>query len=424
MIRRMASTVGELVNPIPADEVAGWSRAMAATFLQDPDGPQSARRVDVLTRAWDPARAWGVRDRDRWVATLRTEQRPLTVPGVGGATIDLAVDALTNVTVVATHRRQGLMRRMLGASLRAARDRGDAVSILIAAEWPIYGRFGYAPATLSADYVLHRSRAGATCSGDLTRVRQVERDEFGELAPAVFAAARRRRPGQIDRDAGWWNRVLGRDGYAPLDGLPHNWFVHDGDDGPDGLLSWRARGEFGLLPPFGTLEVSHLATASNAADRDLWAYLTGVDLIDAVNLSNRPVDEPARWLLHDARTLVMTQRVDFMWLRLLDVAAALSARRYAAPGEVVLEVTDEDHDRIAAGRFRLATDGDAADCRPTDRTADAQITQRALASIYLGGFRLRELALAGGVTERTPGALARVDLMFSVPLAPWNATWF
>jgi predicted acetyltransferase len=154
------------------------------------------------------------------------------------------------------------------------------------------------------------------------------------------------------------------------------------------------------------------------------SILTGVDLIDAVNLSNRPVDEPARWLLQDARTLVMTQRVDFMWLRLLDVAAALSARRYAAPGEVVLEVTDEDHGRIAAGRFRLAADGDAVDCRLTDRPADLQITQRALASIYLGGFRLRELALAGGVTERTPGALAGVDLMFSVPLAPWNATWF
>jgi predicted acetyltransferase len=92
------------------------------------------------------------------------------------------------------------MARMLGESLAAARARGDAISVLIAAEWPIYGRFGYAPATLSADYILHRSRPGANCSGDPTRVRQVEREEFGDVAPAVYSAARRQQAGQIDRD--------------------------------------------------------------------------------------------------------------------------------------------------------------------------------------------------------------------------------
>ncbi len=105
----------------------------------------------MLTRSWDPARAWGVRDRGQWVATLRTEERALSVPGMGDETGDLRVDALTNVTVSATHRRRGLMSRMLGGSLRTARERGDAISILIAAEWPIYCRSGYAPATLSAD---------------------------------------------------------------------------------------------------------------------------------------------------------------------------------------------------------------------------------------------------------------------------------
>jgi predicted acetyltransferase len=334
------------------------------------------------------------------------------------------VDAVTNVTVAGTHRRRGLMRRMLGGSLRAARERGDALSILIAAEWPIYGRFGYAPATLSADYVLRCSRPGATCSGDPTRVRQVERDEFGEVAPAVYAAARRRRAAQIDRDACWWNRVLGRDGYAPLDELPHNWFVHEGDDGPDGLLSWKASGHFGLVPPLGTVEVWDLASASDMAYRNLWSYLSGIDGIDQVSLSNRPVDEPVRWLLGDPRALVMTQRVDFLWLRLLDVPAALSARRYAVPGEVVLEVIDEDANRFASGRYRLRADGDEVECRRTDQDADLEIAQRALASIYLGGFRLRELQLSGVARECTRGALARADLMFSTSLPPWNATWF
>ncbi len=397
---------------------------MVSTFLGDPDGPGAARRIDLFGRSWDPPRAWGVRDRGRWVATLRTEARALSVPGSGDETGDLWVDALTNVTVAGTHRRRGLMRRMLDDSLRAAHERGDALSILIAAEWPLYGRFGYAPAILSADYILRRGRSGSSSPGDPTRVRQVEREEFGEVAATVFAAARRRQAGQIDRDARWWNRVLGRDGYAPMEGLPHNWFVHDGDDGPDGLLAWKASGHYGLVPPWGTAEVWDLTSASDLAYQNLWSYLSGIDGVDQISLSNRSIDEPVRWLLGDARTLVMTQQVDFVWLRLLDVPAALSARRYAVRDEVVLEVIDDDDPGFAAGRYRLRANGEEVECERTEQDADLELSQRSLASIYLGGFRLRELLWAGAVSERTPGALARVDLMFSTPMAPWNATWF
>lgn len=377
-----------------------------------------------MTRTWDPQRAWGVRDRRQWVATLRTEPRTLTVPGAEDQTRDVQVDAVTNVTVAATHRRQGLMRLMLADSLRAARERGDALSALIAAQWPIYGRFGYAPATLSADYVLHRDRTGAARFGDPVRVRQVERGEFGDVAPAVYGAARRRRAGQMDRHEPWWDRVLGRNGYAVPDDLPHNWFIHEGANGPDGLLAWKAGGTFGLLPPLGRVDVWDLVSATDTAYRDLWRYLAGIDGIDAVHLHNRPVDEPVRWLLGDARALVMTQQVDLAWLRLLDVAAALSARRYAVAGEVVLEVVDEDAGGFAAGRYRLWANGQDVECHRTGRDADLAITQRALASIYLGGFRLSELRMAGVARQLTPGALARLAVMFSTPLAPWNATWF
>lgn len=420
---RVSSSAPEVINPVPADEIHGWARAMATTFLQDPNGPEGERWIELIGRKWEPERAWGVRDRGRWVATLRAEGRVLTVPGAHGATRELPAHALTNVTVAATHRRRGLMAQMLDGSLRDARDRNEAVSILIAAEWPIYGRFGYAPATLSADYVFRRTRPGATVSGEPARVRQVERDEFGDLAPAIYAAARRRRAGQIDRPQAWWNAVLGREGMAPSPELPHNWFVHDGEDGPDGLLAWKAVGDFGLIPPLGRLEVWDLAAASDPAYRDLWAYLSGIDVIDEVVLRNRPVDEPVRWLLGDGRTLVMTEQVDFVWLRILDVPAALSARRYALAGELVLEVTDDDVGGHAAGRFHLTGDPERSHCEPTGRSPDLEITQRALASIYLGGFRLGQLP-ASATRELTPGALARADVMFSAPLAPWNATWF
>ncbi|MGA2927998.1 MAG: GNAT family N-acetyltransferase, partial [Solirubrobacteraceae bacterium] len=383
-----------------------------------------ARRIEALGREWNAARAWGVRDRGQWVGTLRSERRSLTVPGAGDGTAEVWVDAVTNVTVAGTHRRRGLMTRMLDGSLRAARDRGDPISILIAAEWPIYGRFGYAPATLSADYVLRRSRPGATCAGDSTRVRQVEIRELGELAPRVYAAARRRRAGQIDRYQPWWNRVLGLDGYTAFEDLPQNWFVHEGDAGPDGLLGWKPNGHFGLIPPLATVEAWDLTSANDVAYQNLWSYLSGIDGIDHVNLPNRPVDEPIRWLLADARTLVLSEQFDFLWLRLLDVPVALAARRYAVADEIVLQVVDEQSERFAQGRYRLRADGEVVSCERTAQDADVEITQLALASIYLGGFRVRQLLLTGGLRERTPGALGRLDLLFSTPLAPWNGTSF
>src|SRR5207245_5284591 len=59
----------------------------------------------------------------------------LTVPG--GATIPMA--AVTQVTVLPTHRRRGLLREMMQTQLVDARQRGELAAMLIAAEWPIYG---------------------------------------------------------------------------------------------------------------------------------------------------------------------------------------------------------------------------------------------------------------------------------------------
>ena len=406
------------------DEVPAWARSLATSFLEDPGSSETDRWISVTERLWDPPRAWGARDHGRWVGALRTELRSLTVPGAEDGTRLLDVDAVTNVTVAASHRRRGLMSGMVERSLQAARERGDAISALIAAEYPIYGRFGYAPATLTAGYTLWRERPGATVAGEPTRVDQVDLDEFADYAPGVFAAARRRYPGQMDRSVEWWNRAFGRDGFDPSPELPSIWLLHSGPDGPDGLLGWRAQGSFNMIPPRSRVKVWVLAAASDTAYRNLWAYLCGIDGADQIVLSTRPVDEPVRWLLGDARTLVMTSHTDLLWLRILDVPAALTARRYRVPGDVVLEVVDDQAGGYAAGRYRLACDLDEVSCEPTRAEPDLEIAQTALASTYLGGFQLFPLRLGGLVVERTAGALAKVDRMFSTPLAPWNATWF
>lgn len=411
------------MNPVPAEEVRPWLASLATTLLGDPYEDEFAKRVDYWRRDWLPERAWGYRDSGRWVATLATEPRTLTVPGPGGTTHDVEADALTAVTVAGTHRRRGLLTSMISRSLQAAKDRGDAFSMLIAAEWPIYGRFGYAPAVLDTGYVFHpRHPSAALPAPPPGSLRQVERTDLGEIAPAVFDAARRLRPGQVDRRNSWWNRRLGLDGYEPIGKQPH-WILHEGPDGPDGLLSWRVTRDFELTGEMGAIEVPDLLAANDTAYADLWGYLAGLDVIGEILLDARPVDEPIRWSLRDGRALAYKHSFDFLWVRLLDVPAALAARTYTTPGEVVLDVVDDELGGYGTGRFALKADETTAVCEPTGEPAELRLSQRALAACYLGGHRLRQVA-ALGVEELTPGALDRVDVMFSVPLAPWNQTGF
>jgi predicted acetyltransferase len=346
----------------------------------------------------------------------------VTVPGHDGTTELLEADALTAVTVAATHRRRGLLRRMLEDSLGQARERGDAVSILISAEWPIYGRYGYAPATLGARHVLHRSRPGSSIAGDVERVRTVDVDEFLSLAPAVFEAARRNRAGQVDRGGSWWSRTYGVDGYPRLDKRPHNHLVHEGDDGPDGFVAWSATRPSAMVAPLGAVSAYGPHSMTDAAHRDLWAYLSGLDGVDEIE-SWGAIDDPVQWLLADARTLVTAQVGDFLWLRLLDVTAALSTRRYTVPGELVIEVRDQGVVDVS-GRYRLRADGPEATCEPTRSAPDLTVAQTALAAAYLGGFPLRGRRLAGQVQEHSAGALQRADAMFTTALAPLNETGF
>jgi predicted acetyltransferase len=206
--------------------------------------------------------------------------------------------------------------------------------------------------------------------------------------------------------------------------LDGTWVLHEGAEGPDGFLLWQPKAEFSVTGDMASIEVLDLVAASDCAYRNLWAYLSGVDLVGEVILHDRPVDEPIRWLLGDGRALRQTYAGDHTWVRILDVPKALAARGYAVPGRVVLDVVDVAGDRFAAGRYLLDVDASAVSCTPTTEAADLVVSQRVLAGAYLGDNSLRALSVAGGVDEVTPGALSRVDAMFATPRRPWNATGF
>ena len=413
----------EVVHPVPFDEIERWQHTLSLTLLFDPTSDEHELVLQRRRRMWDQLRSWGARDGDRWVGTLGSLELALSVPSGDGGTYDVRADGVTAVSVAATHRRRGLLRSMLTDSLDEAKGRGDAVSILIAAEWPIYGRFGYAPAVQGARYVLNPRKSLGIAGADPGSVRPCAPDELRKIAPAVFAAARRVRPGQISRPHPWWDRRLGVDGWHLPSGGRFTWFVHEGPDGPDGLLSWRQTRDFELVGPLGAITVGEFVSASDEAYRDLWGYLCSLDVIEAVTVDVRPVDEPVRLMLGDGRALHTDVVYDFVWLRLLDVPAALSGRGYAVPGDLVLEVSDVQGG-YASGRFRLESTGPTSRCTPTTSPADVRIDQRVLASMYLGGYRLPQAAVAGGVEEHAPEALRQLDLMFSAPLPSHCQTGF
>jgi predicted acetyltransferase len=409
-----------MVHPVPVENARDFLAAVVTTLLGDPYGDDFDKRLSRWQREW-PEHIWGYRDDGRWVATLATEPRILTVPGPGVGTRDLGVDSVTVVTVAATHRRRGLLTSMMADSLRVAKENGHAASILNAAEWPIYGRFGYAPAVLDSGYIYHPRRPSAGLPAPKAgSVRQVAAAELASIAPGIFERARRLRAGQVDRPGLWWERNLGI-GFEPV-GKQAHWILHEGADGPDGLLAWRVTRDFELTGEMGAVEVPHFVTATDEAYRDLWGYLAGIDVVDEIHVDDRPVDEPIRWQLADARALSYKHTFDFLWLRILDVPTTLAARNYAVPGRLVLDVVDTDLGEYGAGRFLLEATESGADCGPTDAEPDLRISQRALAAAFLGGYRLHQLRHL--VEELTSGALDRADLMFSTPLPPWNQTGF
>lgn len=399
-----------VIRTAEPDDFAGLMRCTQTAFL-NPERDSEAAWVrywrDVMKP--DPARTWGAFDGGVAVGTLRSVPFELTVPGT--ATVPAA--GITMVTVSATHRRRGLLTGMMAAELDAAAARGDAAAVLIASEWPIYGRYGYGPATEATSWEI--DRRAARCPAPVGALEQVDKAELRTLAEPVYDRARRQRAGGLDRPQPRWDRDLG---LSHPEGEPPDWsgraVVHRDPAGEvDGYLRWHSAWEHG---PRVELTVDELIAATDAAYADLWRFALSVDLVTHVVAGERRADEALPWLLPDGRAARQTARADKLWLRPLDVPALLTARTYDRAGRVVLDVLDP-HGR-AGGRFALDATPQGATCAPTTESADLTLPVTTLASAYLGGHRLRALALGGGVDEHRPGALAVADRLLGTDQAP------
>jgi predicted acetyltransferase len=405
------------VRSITEQELPGFIDAMSTGFLDRPDVDKVAVEVASL---WDLSRAWAAFDGSRIVGTLRTWATELTVPG--GAQI--AASAVTNVTVLPTHRRRGILRAMAGAEHAAARERGELAALLYAAEYPIYGRFGYGPACTMATWTLDTRgvefRAPASGTMELAKPGADAR----EAIRAVYEAHRPMRAGEIRRREFRWDGDLGLRDQAWGQRWKGFLALHRGSDGTvDGYVRYRAEEKWEQNLPRGILTVDDLHALDDDAYAALWRYLADVDLVAKVKAEFRPMHERLPWLLANARAAQISDVVDGMWVRLFDVPRALAARRYEREGSLVLDVANGNADGRSI-RVELEAGPDGASARKTTKSADLTVGAGALGAAYLGGTRLRDAALAQEVDEHRAGALARADALFRTADEPWCSTLF
>lgn len=168
--------------------------------------------------------------------------------------------------------------------------------------------------------------------------------------------------------------------------------------------------------PAGEVKVSQVVAANPEAYRALWRFLTSIDLTRSVSYMFGAEDEPLPFTVSDPNAIGVSSDPS-LWVRVIDVPAALCGRRYAAPVDVVLDVADEllsDN----AGRWRLVWDGDSASCERTSSEADIRLDIKELGAVYLGGTSLQALAGAGRVTEMRPGAVRAATTAFGWHRAP------
>jgi predicted acetyltransferase len=377
--------------------------------------PETAEERELWASLTETGRSIGVWDGDAVIGTASAFDFRLTVPG--GASVPAA--GVTMVSVAATHRRRGVLTSMMRRQLDDVRSWGRPLAVLTASEPAIYGRFGYGVGTyhVNARIDTTRVRLSVPPGTDGVRLRYAAPADVLDACEALYARRVPLRPGMVARAPGWERLMLldpasERDGASPLQCV-----VAERDGEVVGYARFRVKPVWEPAGARGTVLLEDMEALDPAAHAAVWRFLFGIDLTSVIDARRRPVDEPWQFLVSDVRRCELLVR-DSLHVRLVDVGAALEARAYQVPLDVVFEVEDS-FCPWNAGRWRLTGDAKGASCARTEDPADLALGVRELGSAYLGGVSLASLAGAGLVRELRDGALAEASVGFGSAVAPW-----
>jgi predicted acetyltransferase len=332
----------------------------------------------------------------------------MSVPGG-----ELRCGGVTVVGVYPTHRRRGALRAMMDAQLRDMHERGEPIAALWASEETIYGRYGYGIASTMGDIALPRE--WASFAEPLERrgtVRFVEPEEAATLFPPVWEALMRQRPGMFRRTESWWRLRTTRIPDEHKDN-PARLVVLEQDGEAQAYAIFKSEMKFGRGVPASTLNVREAIAATPQATAEIWRFLLDIDWQATITTSLLPPDHPLFLLLASPRRADY-KVIDGLWVRLVDVGAALSGRAFAGDGSIVFDVRDAMCP-WNEGRWRVSPDGAAR----TDDDAEIALDVATLGSAYFGATSFAQLSGALRLEEISLGAVDRADALFAWRPLPW-----
>ncbi len=403
----------------PADDADALRAYMAPIATAFGEGLDDAE-FDADRPVWEVDRFIGAADGERWVGGGAAYSFRLTVPGrreVGAA-------GITGIGVSPDYRRRGILTRMMRWLLDQAAERGEPVAILYASEGAIYPHFGFGLATLQGGFDCERSHFRfARPAESLGRVRLVEVDEAMRMIPDLYDAVRHEHPGAVTRSGAKWRAQMLGDG-GPMRGKLGSKYraVLEVGGRPRGYALYRLKGDWDERGPRSQLTAMEVIGLDPAAERALWEWLAGIDLVGRIKAWRAPVSHPLLLQLEDIARLGFVVG-DGIWLRIIDLPATLEGRSYEGSGVITLEVTDA-FVPANAGRWRVEVTGGAASVSPSEDAPDLALDTSDLASTYLGGFTFRDLIRAGRAVEHREGAIADADRLFRTDTVAWCATPF
>jgi predicted acetyltransferase len=405
------------VRTLAEDELDQFLHIDEIAFIGEPPSPEL---VEIDRGMLELDRTIGVFDGPQLVGGASIFTLEMAVPG---GLAPLA--GVTWVSVLPTHRRRGVLSSMMRHQVHGLHESGgEAITGLTASEPPIYGRFGYGPATkgLSLTIPRHQNALRLPEGTDEVSLRLVPTGETVELCEEIYARQVPKRSGTLVRTPAWSRAHVADIDQWRAGRSKRRTVLAERDGKAVGYTRYRTKSEFSAGSPTGRVGVNELVADDPAAYAALLRYLVNIDLTATTMLSGLAVDSPVVHLLMNLRA-AEPQVDDELYLRLVDVDRALASRTYSTQFDLVIEVADvfcpwND------GRWRLSGDEKGAHCERTTAAPDLALGVRELGAAFLGGVTFTSLAAAGLIEERRSGALGEASRAFAVDLAPWLSYGF